>query len=85
VCDPTAHSCRGCAADGECGAGAPACQPEWPTFRHDAHNSGNYDVDALPPAAITDLAGAADAGGLKLSWKAPGALAVEILARVLTP
>jgi hypothetical protein len=30
---------------------APACQTEWPTWRHDLHSTGNYDTDGTPPAA----------------------------------
>jgi hypothetical protein len=29
---------------------APTCQSEWPSYRHDAHGSGNYDADGSPPA-----------------------------------
>jgi Subtilase family len=30
---------------------APACQPEWPSFRHDQQDSGNYNHDGTPPNA----------------------------------
>ncbi|CAA9502237.1 MAG: hypothetical protein AVDCRST_MAG30-1982, partial [uncultured Solirubrobacteraceae bacterium] len=30
---------------------APACQTEWPSFRHDQQGTGNYDADGTPPAA----------------------------------
>jgi uncharacterized membrane protein YgcG len=51
---------------------APACQTEWPGFRHDAHSSGNYDTDGTPPGAVSALRAAADGAGLHLSWTAPG-------------
>lgn len=31
--------------------GAPTCQSEWPSFRHDQQGTGNYDLDGTPPAA----------------------------------
>ncbi len=46
----------------------PKCQSEWPSFRHDPRQSGNYDADGTPPskaAGLTIKSG-------KLSWKAPG-------------
>ncbi|MBV9212534.1 MAG: hypothetical protein JOZ25_02695 [Actinobacteria bacterium] len=33
----------------------PACQPEWPTFRHDPQNTGNYNRDGTPPAAPRNM------------------------------
>jgi hypothetical protein len=50
-----------------------ACQTEWPTFRHDPQNSGNYDRDGTAPAApgavsLTPLGG----DRYKLSFKSPG-------------
>ncbi len=36
--------------------GAPACQTQWPSFRHDQHGSGNYDADGTPPAAPERIA-----------------------------
>ncbi|HWX75760.1 MAG TPA: hypothetical protein VNZ05_10660, partial [Solirubrobacteraceae bacterium] len=30
---------------------APACQSEWPSFRHDQQDSGNYNHDGAPPDA----------------------------------
>jgi hypothetical protein len=52
---------------------APACQPEWPSFRHDPHQTGNYDADGTPPAAaagakIVDLG----QGDYRLTFKSPG-------------
>jgi hypothetical protein len=52
---------------------AAACQTEWPTFRHDPQNSGNYDRDGTAPAApgnasLTPLG----ADRYKLSFKSPG-------------
>jgi hypothetical protein len=44
------------------------CQSEWPQFRHDPHQSGNYDADGTPPnkpRALSLKSGV-------LSWKAPG-------------
>ena len=34
---------------------APACQPQWPTFRHDQQDSGNYDHDGTPPNAASNI------------------------------
>jgi Subtilase family len=34
---------------------APACQPEWPSFRHDQQDSGNYNHDGTPPDAPENL------------------------------
>ena len=52
---------------------APACQPQWPSFRHDEQGSGNYNHDGTPPdapekAGITALAN----GRFELSFTAPG-------------
>ena len=57
----------------EWGTTASACQTEWPTFRHDQQNSGNYDRDGTPPAApgnasLTSLGG----DQYKLEFKSPG-------------
>ncbi|HEY7150617.1 MAG TPA: S8 family serine peptidase [Solirubrobacterales bacterium] len=44
------------------------CQSEWPQFRHDPHQTGNYDADGTPPNKPTALS-------LKngvIGWKAPG-------------
>lgn len=30
---------------------APTCQTEWPTYRHDPHNSGDYATDGTAPGA----------------------------------
>jgi hypothetical protein len=52
---------------------APACQTEWPTFRHDPEDSGNYDFDGTPPDAATSVKLAAmQSGGYRLSFVAPG-------------
>jgi hypothetical protein len=53
----------------EWGSTAPACQPEWPTFRHDPQNSGNYDRDGTPPAAPGNASLGADG---TLAFKVPG-------------
>jgi hypothetical protein len=52
---------------------APACQTEWPTWRHDPHDTGNYDADGTPPSAPGNLALSALGGHrFKLSFAAPG-------------
>jgi hypothetical protein len=52
---------------------APACQSEWPTFRHDQQDSGNYNHDGTPPDAPEHLAlTALGAGKYRLSFIAPG-------------
>jgi hypothetical protein len=52
---------------------APACQPEWPSFRHDQQGSGNYNHDGTPPAAPGHLALASLGGGkYRLTMIAPG-------------
>ena len=47
---------------------APACQPEWPAFRHDLQHSGNYDRDGTPPGPI----GAPARAATRITWRAPG-------------
>lgn len=51
---------------------APVCQPEWPTYRHDPHGSGNYDHDGTPPGALREVKVERDGSALKLAWVAPG-------------
>ena len=52
---------------------APACQPQWPTFRHDEQDSGNYNHDGTPPDAPAKLALASlGAHSYTLSFTAPG-------------
>ncbi len=46
----------------------PKCQTEWPSFRHDQQQSGNYDRDGTPPSAPAALG----VSGGELSFKAPG-------------
>ncbi len=46
----------------------PACQTEWPSFRHDQQGSGNYDRDGTPPSKVTGLSLA----GNLLTFTAPG-------------
>ncbi len=46
----------------------PACQSEWPSFRHDQQQSGNYDRDGTPPYKPTALS----LSGNQLSFNAPG-------------
>ncbi len=49
-----------------------ACQPEWPTFRHDPHSTGNYDADGTPPGSVRGLSAARDGQNVSLSWLVPG-------------
>jgi Subtilase family/RTX calcium-binding nonapeptide repeat (4 copies) len=46
----------------------PSCQTEWPDFRHDQQDTGNYDKDGTPPSTPTELA----VSNGTLSFKAPG-------------
>jgi hypothetical protein len=46
----------------------PACQTEWPSFRHDQQGSGNYDRDGTPPGPATGLGLTGD----ELRFDAPG-------------
>jgi hypothetical protein len=52
---------------------APACQTEWPNFRHDPHGTGNYDADGTPPNAPGGLTlDPLGAGRFHLAFTAPG-------------
>jgi hypothetical protein len=52
---------------------APACQPQWPSFRHDQQDSGNYDHDGTPPNAATNVALSPLGGGkYRLTFTGPG-------------
>ncbi len=52
---------------------APACQSEWPAFRHDQHDSGNYNTDGTPPDAPGNLSVTSlGAGRYRLAFTAPG-------------
>jgi hypothetical protein len=52
---------------------APACQPEWPTFRHDQQHSGNYNHDGTPPNAASNVTLSSLGGGnYRLAFTAPG-------------
>ena len=52
---------------------APACQSQWPTFRHDQQDSGNYNHDGTPPDAPANMTLTALGGGkYRLSFTAPG-------------
>ena len=52
---------------------APACQPQWPTFRHDEQQSGNYNHDGTPPDAAEKVTLTALGGGkFRLTFTAPG-------------
>ncbi len=52
---------------------APACQSEWPSFRHDQQGTGNYDADGTPPAA-PDMLSLTPSGAttFRLSFRSPG-------------
>lgn len=52
---------------------ASACQPQWPSFRHDQQGSGNYNHDGTPPNAASNLALVLLGGGAyRLTFTAPG-------------
>jgi hypothetical protein len=52
---------------------APACQSQWPTFRHDQQDSGNYNHDGTPPDAPEKMTlTALGAGRYRLAFTAPG-------------
>jgi hypothetical protein len=52
---------------------APACQGQWPSFRHDQQSSGNYDHDGTPPNAPANVALASlGSGKYRLTFTAPG-------------
>ncbi|HEX4188753.1 MAG TPA: S8 family serine peptidase [Solirubrobacteraceae bacterium] len=52
---------------------APACQSEWPSFRHDQQGSGNYNHDGTPPSAPANVSlSALGAGSYRLAFTAPG-------------
>jgi hypothetical protein len=52
---------------------APACQPEWPTFRHDQQHSGNYNHDGTPPNAPSNVTLSSLGGGnYRLAFTTPG-------------
>jgi hypothetical protein len=54
---------------------APACQPEWPNFRHDDHQTGDYDTDGTAPSAPGDLRAEPVGRGhrrYRVSFTAPG-------------
>jgi hypothetical protein len=46
----------------------PSCQSEWPEFRHDPRQSGDYDTDGIPPSTPTALKVHRD----RLAFNAPG-------------
>ena len=52
---------------------APACQSQWPTFRHDQQDSGNYNHDGTPPDAPEAVTlTALKKGKYRLTFTAPG-------------
>ncbi len=46
----------------------PTCQNQWPGFRHDAHNSGDYNTDGTAPGVPLSLS----VSGQKISFASPG-------------
>ena len=51
----------------------PACQSEWPSFRHDPQGSGNYDRDGTAPGAPTGLKLTSLGGNrYRLEFRSPG-------------
>jgi hypothetical protein len=52
---------------------APACQSQWPGFRHDPQGSGNYNRDGTPPDAPANMTLSALGGRhFRLAFTAPG-------------
>ncbi len=52
---------------------APACQSQWPSFRHDQQSSGNYDHDGTPPDAPANVVlTSLGSGKYRLTFTAPG-------------
>jgi hypothetical protein len=52
---------------------APACQSEWPGFRHDQQDSGNYNHDGTPPDAPANMTlSPLGEGKYRLAFTAPG-------------
>jgi hypothetical protein len=52
---------------------APACQTEWPGFRHDQQDSGNYNHDGTPPDAPANVTlSPLGEGKYRLAFTAPG-------------
>jgi hypothetical protein len=52
---------------------APACQPQWPSFRHDQQGSGDYDHDGTPPNAPSNVALTSLGGNrYRLTFTSPG-------------
>jgi hypothetical protein len=52
---------------------APACQSEWPQFRHDPEGTGNYDYDGVPPGPVRSLrVTALGPGRYRISFISPG-------------
>jgi hypothetical protein len=53
--------------------GAPACQTQWPSFRHDEQGTGNHAADGTPPGAPTQLRLELVSGDrFRLSFVSPG-------------
>ena len=54
-------------------ADMPKCQSEWPEFRHDQQQTGNYDADGTPPGTPDGIA-LKPLGGdrFELSFRSPG-------------
>jgi subtilase family protein len=52
---------------------ADACQSEWPVFRHDDQNTGDYNADGTPPAAPANVSLARLGHGMfRLRFTSPG-------------
>jgi hypothetical protein len=52
---------------------APACQTQWPGFRHDQQGSGNYNHDGTPPNAPANVTlSQLGEGRYRLAFTAPG-------------
>jgi hypothetical protein len=52
---------------------APACQTEWPSFRHDQQDSGNYNHDGTPPDAPANVTlSPLGEANYRLAFTAPG-------------
>ncbi len=52
---------------------APACQGQWPSFRHDEQDSGNYNHDGTPPDAPSAMGlKSVGSGRYLLTFLAPG-------------
>jgi hypothetical protein len=46
-------------------------QNPWPSFRHDARNTGRMDAKVITPVAVIEVVGSAEAGTAVLTWSTP--------------